>query len=70
MHIVQATFQSKSVTIFKSLTYKIKPEIMKRIALKTLGIIVLIAMIASCGSAKNTRKCDGRKGERTPMGLL
>jgi|GEM_PF-3995125 len=34
--------------------------------------LVLILAISSCGTAKNSggRKCDGKKGQKTPMGLI
>lgn len=43
---------------------------MKR-ALSLSVLFSLIIVLASCGSAKHSgRKCDGRKGQKTPMGLI
>jgi hypothetical protein len=43
---------------------------MKRLLSISL-ILALIVLIASCGTSKNaSRKCDGRKGQKTPMGLI
>lgn len=35
-------------------------------------LLALTLIIASCGTSKNSggRKCDGRKGQKTPMGLI
>jgi hypothetical protein len=34
-------------------------------------LLVLVAFMASCASSNGmVRKCDGRRGVRTPMGLM
>lgn len=43
---------------------------MKQYVLALFGILLIAALLAACGTAKNSRKCDGRKGQKTPMGLL
>ncbi len=43
---------------------------MKQYILPAIGILIILAVLAACGTAKNSRKCDGRKGQKTPMGLL
>ncbi|HLP53902.1 MAG TPA: hypothetical protein VK151_02695 [Fluviicola sp.] len=37
----------------------------------SLIALIVAVMLSACGTAKHsTRKCDGRKGTRTPMGLM
>jgi hypothetical protein len=46
---------------------------MKRSSLSALLLMLAVCLfIASCGSSRNAsgRKCDGRKGQKTPMGLI
>jgi uncharacterized lipoprotein YehR (DUF1307 family) len=34
-------------------------------------VLIVAVMLSACGTAKHsTRKCDGKKGTRTPMGLM
>jgi len=43
---------------------------MKQYILALFALLMIVALLAACGTAKSTRKCDGRKGQKTPMGLL
>lgn len=38
--------------------------------MKALMILALILVLSSCASNYSVRKCDGRRGERVPMGVL
>lgn len=44
---------------------------MERFLKFTVATICAILLLTNCASTKkSTRKCDGRKGEKTPMGLM
>jgi hypothetical protein len=44
---------------------------MKRLLPISALLVAILVLVASCGTSKNgTRKCDGRKGQKTPMGLI
>ncbi|MFN6074215.1 MAG: hypothetical protein ACK476_01175 [Fluviicola sp.] len=44
---------------------------MERILKFTVAIICTILLLSNCASTKNSsKKCDGRKGQKTPMGLM
>lgn len=38
--------------------------------MKALLVLALILLLSSCASNYSVRKCDGRRGERVPMGVL
>lgn len=38
--------------------------------MKALMVLALILLLCSCASGYSVRKCDGRRGERVPMGVL
>lgn len=42
---------------------------MKRSAI-TLMVLLLVLLTSCAGSHGMVRKCDGRKGTRTPMGVM
>ena len=37
---------------------------------RLLIAIVLLLLLGSCASTSHVRKCDGRRGQRVPMGVL
>jgi hypothetical protein len=38
--------------------------------MKALLFLILLGLTCSCASSHSVRKCDGRRGERVPMGVL
>jgi len=38
--------------------------------MRALIAFALIIILCSCASGYSVRKCDGRRGERVPMGVL
>lgn len=45
-------------------------EALRYPCMKALLILALILLLSSCASNYSMRKCDGRRGERVPMGVL
>ncbi len=52
--------------------YQLKFFIMSRKIFSVSVIALIVAVtLSACGTSKHsTRKCDGKKGTRTPMGLM
>lgn len=49
----------------------IKSNVMKKFKIKyVIACFLLGVFLSSCASSKDLRKCDGRKGQKTPMGLI
>lgn len=45
--------------------------VLRSICVKSLLIAtVLLLLLGSCASTGHVRKCDGRRGQRVPMGVL
>jgi len=38
--------------------------------MKALLLLTILCLLCSCASSHTVRKCDGRRGERVPMGVL